>query len=120
MTILERLSCNYKLELLAEENIPDASDTTKTIKCQHIVGTAESDLADRPSKIELWADVDSGVARRVVLIWKRERLERGPVQWTIELVGSPTLPDDWFQLNRHIESGRPTVRLKSTPDLNTF
>jgi hypothetical protein len=110
-TILERLSRNYKLELLANELITDAGDKSKTIKCQHIVGTADTDLANRPWEIQLWVDIDSGVARRVVLNWKRERFERGPVQWTIELIGTPVLPDDWFELNGHVEFGRPAGRI---------
>jgi hypothetical protein len=119
-TILERLSRNYKLEMLADEHIPNANAPSTTIKCQHIVGTVEADVSNRPSTIDLWIDIDSGVARKVVLTWQRQRLDRGPVEWTIELVGSPDLPDDWFQLSGHIESGRPTIQMQTDRDLDVI
>ena len=65
-------------------------------------------------------DSQTGVARRVILNWQRNRLERGPIQWKIELVGSPELAGGWFQLDGHVEQGRPTIRIRSAADLDTI
>ena len=124
-TILERLSQSYTLELLANEPIANANDPSEIFQCQHIVGVAsgrdaDRDTGNRPARIELWADSQTGVARKVILNWQRNRLERGPIQWKIELVGSPELAGGWFQLDGHVEQGRPSIRIRSAADLDAI
>ena len=117
-TVLERMSRGYKLDLLDNESIAHADAPEISSECQHIRGKLRYSHRMLPTQIELWADVDTGMARRLELTWQRAPSERGPVSWTIELMGSPSLPDNWFELEGHISPDRKVVPIQSTAELD--
>ena len=117
-TVLERMSRVYQLQLLDNEPVAHVDSPETTTECQHIRGKLRGNNRPLPSQIELWADVDTGMARRLVLTWNRLPSERGPVSWTIELMGSPELPSNWFDLEGHIAAGRKVIPIQSIAELD--
>ncbi len=117
-SVLERMSRFYHLRLLDNEFIPHATAPDVTSECQHIRGRLRPGNRSLPAQIELWADIETGMARRLVLTWGRSPSERGPVSWTIELTGAPTLPANWFELEGHISPDRKVISIQSTAELD--
>ena len=116
--ILQRMSRAYQLKMLSNESLPKVDLPDKSSLCQHVVGELRKSNLLLPAKIELWANVDTGMAQRLELTWQRGESERGPVQWTLDLVGSPELPSNWFDLDGHISSDRKIISIKSTAELD--
>lgn len=58
------------------------------------------------------------MAHRLELTWKRAQSERGPVQWSIDLVDSPELPSNWFELEGHVAKDRKIVPIKNAAELD--
>lgn len=117
-TILERMSRAYNLKLLSNESLPNVASPDKSTSCQHVVGELRKPNVALPAKIELWTNVDTGMAHRLELTWQRPASERGPIHWSIDLVGSPELPSNWFELNGHVSKDRTIVPIKSTAELD--
>ncbi len=117
-TILERMSRAYRLKMLSNESLSPLDAPGESTMCQHVVGELRRTNSSLPAKIELWANVDSGMAHRLELTWQRAATERGPLQWTIDLVGSPELPTNWFELAGHIAADRKIIPIKSTAELD--
>lgn len=100
-TMLRRLSVHYDLEQTPDESIATPAGDAH---CEHIVGRVQADAPLRlPATIELWADHDSGLARRMVLDWQLAPTDRGRARVTIELAPTPELPDDWFEYSGHTD-----------------
>lgn len=117
-TILQRMSRAYQLKMLSNESLPKVDAPDETSQCQHVVGELRRSNRMLPAKIELWANVDTGMAQRLELTWQRGESERGPVRWTIDLVDSPELPSNWFALEGHITTDRRVIPIKSTAELD--
>ncbi len=117
-TILERMSRTYHLKMLDNESLPQQGSPDKSVLCQHVVGELRRSNFALPVRIELWANVDTGMAHRLELTWRRAESERGPVRWSIDFVGSPDLPKDWFTLEGHISKDRKVIPIKSTAELD--
>ncbi len=116
-TVLERMSRGYHLKTIGREEIAHVDAPNRTSRCQHVRGERRGGNGAGPTQIELWADLDSGIARRLQLTWDRSSSERGPISWTIELMGSPELPPDWFELQGHISSDRTVIPIQSAATL---
>lgn len=117
-TILERMSRAYRLKMLENESLPQTDVPGKTVLCQHVVGELRRPNLALPATMELWADADTGMAHRLELTWKRPESERGPLKWSLDFVGSPELPSDWFELEGHITKDRKIIPLKSAAELD--
>ena len=117
-TILKRLSRAYRLRMLSNESLPQVDSPSESILCQHVVGELRQSNLALPAEIELWANVDTGMAHRLELTWRRAESERGPIQWSIDLVGTPNLPSNWFELEGHVAKDRKIVPIKSTAELD--
>ncbi len=116
MSVLQRLRRTYKLQLVGDETI-DSGDRQREVLCRHVVGTLRNPQPNLPAHIDLWADVDSGIAERIELKWNRPAGERGPTQWVIDYMGEPNLPVDWFQVEGHVDPSRHIVRLETQEQL---
>ena len=115
-TLLQRMSQGYALTMLSNVSL-DGPNGSK-VECTHVRGDVRQVRPWLPSTIELWADIDTGVAQKVVLHWSPMPNRRGPVRWTIDLVDTPgDLPKDWFEIGGHA-AGRPIVRARSDNDLD--
>ncbi len=117
-TILERMSRAYQLKILSNESLPEIDSPDKFTSCQHVVGELRRSNVALPAKIELWASVETGMAHRLELTWQRPASERGPIRWSIDLVGSPELPSNWFELEGHVLKDRKIIPIKSTAELD--
>ena len=115
-TILYRMSRVYRLTMNDDTTLTLA-DSGESVACQHVIGELREFNKTLPSKIELWAKLDSGIAQRLELTWQRAESERGPIRWTIDLVDSRELPSNWFILDGHINAGRNVVSIKSIAEL---
>ncbi|MCE3018184.1 MAG: hypothetical protein ACK56W_10190 [Pirellula sp.] len=115
-TILHRMSRVYHLTMNDDTTLTLA-DSGEIVACQQIIGELRGFNKTLPSKIELWAKLDSGIAQRLELTWQRAESERGPIRWTIDLMDSPELPSNWFILDGHINEGRRVVSIKSIAEL---
>ena len=112
-TILERMGNGYKLTNHRAETI--AGPDGREVQCRHIEGRLRKvvdlrDFEDRiPDRIELWADVETGVAIKVIASWDLDADEAGRLSITAQLVDHPELPDDWFQAEGHYQGQRRRI-----------
>ena len=112
-TILERMGNGYKLTNHREETITGLDGTE--VRCRHIEGRLRKvidvrDFEDRiPDRIELWADVETGVAYKVVASWDLDSDQAGRLSITAQLVDQPELPGDWFQAEGHYQGQRRRI-----------
>ncbi len=116
-SMLERMRDDYALTMLSDVAL-DGPHGTKVL-CTHVRGDVQRMRGSLPRTIELWADVESGIAQKVILHWPPSPniTRRSPVRWTIELVDTPTdLPGNWFEIDGHA-AGRPIVRARNDQDL---
>lgn len=103
-TILDRMKRFYELELtpgvsLQEENA--------TVVCDHVAGTPKrSTRLAIPSQVEVWADRQTGFARRIQLAWNQNDSDSRWLKATAQLVGTPELPEDFFDHSAHHDSDR--------------
>jgi hypothetical protein len=117
-TILKRMSRAYRLTLNENQVFPGIEWALESTVCQHIVGELEQSNNMLPTKIELWAKHDSGIAQRLDLTWSRAASDRGPIRWTIDLVNTDELPNSWFSLEGHITTNRRIVTIQSLSELD--
>ena len=111
-TLLTRMSKEYDLELLDDENIPNLRHPGEFISCQHVSGVRVGADGMTPIKIDLWANRETGVAERVELQWPNDVESWLPLRWRIDLVAFPELDDDWFELHGHSEPDRIILPLQ--------
>ncbi len=109
-TILQRMSDDYDLEMLPDEDVPTHGQPDTTIRCRRVRGVLRDTTLGRPRVIDLSADRDSGIARRLVLDWQLQPEQFGRSKITVELVGHRDLPPDWFEHSAHHGEGRPVLR----------
>lgn len=109
-TILQRMSDDYSLELLPDEDVAASEQPNTTVRCRRVRGTLRDTTLSRPRIIDLWADRESGIARRLVLDWQLQPGQLGRSRVTVELVGHRDLPPDWFEHSAHHDEGRPVLR----------
>lgn len=103
-TILDRMKRFYKLELTSGVSLQEDSGA---FVCDHIVGTQiRSAKTSMPASVEVWADTQTGFARRIQLSWSDDDSESRWLQATAELVGTPEVPEDFFDHSGHHDSDR--------------
>jgi hypothetical protein len=123
-TALQRMKKDYELTMLPDAGL-DGVDGEGTIVCERVHGEWKSQVkssSDRtlPVEIELWADKESGIARRVVLVWNREPNQVGVTQWSIDLIGYPSLAENWFEPLGHIGVGQRIITIGKETDLEVW
>jgi len=109
-TILERMSNGYYLQMLPDEDIAVPERPNTTVRCRRVRGALRDPKFGRPRLIDLWADRDSGIARRLILDWQIPPGQLGRSKITVELVGRRDLPPDWFEHSAHHDEGRTILR----------
>ena len=104
--ILERTKRFYELTMQSDVQLKQAE---RTINCQYIVGTRiQSPRFVIPEQVEIWANPETGFAQRVRLVWDKNDKSRW-LEATADLVGTPTLPDDFFDHTAHHEPDRNVI-----------
>jgi hypothetical protein len=114
-TLLTRMSRGYRLEKLADEEVamPDGA----TAVCRHVRGKLKAaDQPNLPDTVELWASRETGVAVRMVARWQLAAGEFGRQKLVLAFQHEePSLADDWFTAEGHLDGRRPVMRVNS-PD----
>lgn len=104
--ILERTKRFYDLTMKSEVPLKQGE---RTIQCQHIVGKRiGSPRIVIPEQVEIWSNPETGFAQRVRLVWG----EKDKSRWreaTADLVGTPTLSNDFFEHTAHHEPDRRVI-----------
>ncbi len=118
-TVLDTLRKNYKLKKLESVDFksPKDANSTRTIRCTHVIGKNRSTRSRMPETIELWADEQTHIVHRLELKWNKSGNEPGPLAWTVELEDQPDLPASWFELDGHLEPNRRVVDVAKPDDL---
>ncbi len=114
-TMLTRMSRGYVLKSLDDEPITVPGEGT--VECQHIHARRKSFVKNTklPDTIELWASRESGMAIRLVAHWELEDGEPGRETSVLTFQNDePTLSDDWFTAEGHLEGRRKRRRVNSS------
>lgn len=123
-TILKRMEKEYRVSML-----PDAVLTANfgqgDVLCERVRGewkgpTRQPNNSMLPATIELWADKGTGIAHRVVLAWNLLPTQIGPLEWTIDLKGFPSLADNWFDPSGHTAAGQRILSIGKESELDSF
>ncbi|QDS92025.1 hypothetical protein FF011L_07610 [Roseimaritima multifibrata] len=112
-TLLTRMSEDYDLRLLADEDISNPRQPSESIRCQHVTGVRAVSSGMTPIQIDLWANRETGVAERVELVWPQDTEAWLPLRWRIDLIAFPELADNWFEFQGHSEPGRIVMPMPS-------
>ncbi len=118
-TILKNLQKGYRLKKLDDVDFKpsEAIETESLVRCHHIIGVLKIRRPRMPSTIELWADAKTNVVQRLELRWNRQENEPGPLVWSVEYQGQPSLPGNWFSIDAHISPDRQVIHVDSEADL---
>jgi hypothetical protein len=108
-TILHRMSNDYDLKMLPDEDVASPSQPETTVRCRRVRGILRDTNRGLPRTINLWADRDTGIARRVILDWELQPGQFGRSTVTFELVGSKEVPPDWFEHATHHDESRSVI-----------
>ena len=123
-TALKRMEKDYDLKMLPEMEW-DGVGGEGRILCERVHGAwngQRKSASNRtlPAEIDLWVDKDNGIARRVVLVWNREPNQGGVTQWTMDLIGYPSLADNWFAAGGHVGAGQRIIAIGKETDLDVL
>ena len=103
-TILDRMKRFYTLKLSSGVSLQEGN---MTVICDHIFGTRKrSARVSIPAEVQLWADTETGFARRIELRWGDGNTESRWLQATAVLVGTHELPGEFFKHSGHHDSAR--------------
>lgn len=110
--LLDRMSRGYRLTEGPELSVLDKSG--KPAWCRQITGRLRGrNQAALPQTIVLWADASSGMVVRLEASWPPGSHPAGRERVTLEFVGQPVLPEDWFSASGHYSGNRRISRLES-------
>ena len=121
-TILKRMERGYTLQMLSDMKLDGVNGQ---VMCERVRGELKGrnkppNNTALPIAIELWADQETGIAHRVVLDWYREPNHFGPIQWTIDLQGIPSLSEHWFEPAGHTAPGQRIVTIGKESELDAL
>lgn len=114
-TILDRIKRFYDLKLTAAVNLEEPNGTneeTVSIQCDHIAGTRL--LPTRvsiPMHVELWADLETGFARRIEMRWEESNSDSRWLKATARLIDTHDLAADFFDHTAHHDADRKVIHL---------
>ena len=123
-TILKRMAKEYRLTMLPDTALA-SGDERADVVCERVRGECKEQISTPnhsllPFAIELWADKKTGIAHRVVLTWNRQPTQIGPLEWTIDLKGFPSLADDWFTPLGHISADQRILAIGQEAELESL
>jgi hypothetical protein len=95
--------------MLPNESVVASGQADTMVRCRRVRGVLRDTTGRRPCTIDLWADRDTGIARRVILDWELQPRQFGRSKVTFELVGSKELSPDWFEHSTHHDESRPVL-----------
>jgi hypothetical protein len=96
--LLALLVHEYDLTLVDD----DSSGSPMANSWQHVRGVQRTGSTEHPQLVELWADRQSGVARRLELVWHLAASDAGLEHVTIEFVGETPQDDSWYDATSHL------------------
>lgn len=113
-TILKKMRSGYRLEEQPDAIITLANGENRN--CIHLKATyrgadkaVEQETSRAPTTIELWSDVETGIALRLDGHWDdSEETRRRRV--VIEYLEEPELPENWFSVEAHVSGFRRRIR----------
>ncbi len=111
-TVLQRMAERYVLEPL-EDTVWQAAGSDDRRRCRRVLGQLSEAQPAAPQTVELWADAETGSVCRLILSWHRAAETPGPIQITVELLGQPKVPADWFEHTGHHGPERRVISLES-------
>ncbi|MCE5325886.1 MAG: hypothetical protein LLG01_05675 [Planctomycetaceae bacterium] len=88
---LERIKVNYTLERLDETALPSGGQLLR-----HVLVRRNSRQVKGPETIEIWADLHSGLPRRIVFDRAKIQGNIEPCRVTLDLLSDKPLATDWF------------------------
>ena len=110
-TVLHLMSQSYDLEMLSDTSLALPDQPDQTVRCRRVRGILRDATWGPPSTIDLWADHDTGIVRRLILDWQLRPGQFGRSKVSIELVGREEMPRDWFEHSAHHGEDRPVLRV---------
>lgn len=111
-TVLQRMAERYVLESL-EDAVWPAASSGDSRRCRRVLGRLAEALPAAPQTVELWADAETGSVCRLILAWQRAAETPGPMEVTVELLGQPEVPADWFSHAGHHGPERRVISLEN-------
>ena len=110
-TLLQHMSQRYDLKILPDTRVALSDQRDQIVRCRRVRGVLRDATWGPPSTIDLWADHDTGIVRRVILDWQLQPGQFGRSKVSIELVGREELPPDWFEHSAHHGEGRSVFHM---------
>ena len=96
-----RMSQNYELSSLEPEPLGGPAPGETPVLCTRVRGTRREQLSALPEFVDVWADPETGEARKIILDWKLDDEQISVSKKTIERMPTPDLPVDWFDAEGH-------------------
>lgn len=110
-TALELMCEHYELQSLNDTKL-DVSGNS--IRCRRVTGTLKRDSADqRPQRIDLWLDGETGVVMKLHAAWDLEQNQWGRESTTIVFVKQTELSDAFFTPEIHGGNQCPRINFSS-------
>jgi len=110
-TFLQLMSQRYDLEMLPDTDVALPNKRDQTVRCRRVRGLLRDTGWGPPSRVDLWADRDTGIVRRLILDWQLQPGQFGRSKVFIELASHKELPPDWFEHSAHHGEGRSILRV---------
>ncbi len=114
---LERIRVDYTVEELDQAALPSSGDLLRHAKVRR-----NSRWVKGPETIEIWADPQTAMPRRIVFDRAKIQGNRLPCRLTFDLVGKTDLPANWFSPASHVDQiNVPTTTApRKNPDLSPW
>ncbi len=113
-TILTRMRDFYALQSRPDQWVKIGK---QSVQCRHVVGTLDSESSfDRPDRIELWADAESGFAVRVMARWNLEKRQALRESVDIQFIGPVELDDRFFTPDAHGGRDRRRINFRNVSE----
>ncbi|MCX6616135.1 MAG: hypothetical protein NTZ98_08560 [Acidobacteria bacterium] len=93
---LERIRVDYTVERLDQAPLPSGGTLLR-----HVLARRNSREVKGPAAIEIWADLKTGMPRRIVFDQGKFQGNPQPRRLTFDLAGEEPLPADWFSYTAH-------------------
>ncbi|MFO0923372.1 MAG: hypothetical protein U0905_12890 [Pirellulales bacterium] len=105
-SVLVQLKKGYTLSEIAP--LPD----DELARYPHIEGKRKGSNPALPQQIDLWIDPDTEYVYRLTLQWNLESPNAHRI-WNLQYVGSPELPENWFEYEGHWNMPRRVFTIRS-------
>ena len=96
---LERIRVDYTVEHLGQAPLPGDSKLLRYVRVRR-----NSRDVKGPETIEIWADPENAISKRIIFDDAKIQGNREPCRLTFDLVSEESLPKDWFTPAPHISA----------------